>query len=198
MLNALLYDCEVARCIPDPKKPSDPTLEYCAGWSDFEGMGLSVVALFDFYERRHRVFFGDSGFDAFAHLVDEREHIIGFNSISFDDRVCAAAGIRVSTTYDLLCEARVAAGRTPHYVKGETHAGFSLNNLVNLNWPGLAKNGDGARAPELWQRGKTWEVIDYCMCDVWLTQLLFGLRECMVVPDSNGGVKTERLRPFPK
>lgn len=193
MLNALAFDCEIMRLILDRNRPNDPTLEYCAGWDDFAGMGLACVGAYDFVERRARVFWGESGFDAFSQLAASRDHIIGFNSSSFDDNLCKAHGIEITTTYDLLVEARLASGQPAAYTKGVTRKGFGLNDLAELNW-GLGKTGDGSRAPELWQRGRQWEVIDYCMTDVWLTCLLFGIRECLSVPDGKGGVETVRLR----
>jgi hypothetical protein len=45
--------------------------------------------------------------------------------------------------------------------------------MVRANIPDLAKSGNGALAPILWQRGQVGEVIDYCLNDVHITHELF-------------------------
>ena len=42
-LNAIIYDCEIIRCIPPRDGIRNDDLAYCNGWHDYEGMGISVV-----------------------------------------------------------------------------------------------------------------------------------------------------------
>ena len=51
------------------------------------------------------------------------ERIVGFNSHAFDDRLCQANGIEITSDFDLLGEIRVASGQPAHYVKGLTRTG---------------------------------------------------------------------------
>lgn len=181
-INAILYDCEIARCIPPQwnEGERDPELEYCGGWDDFKGMGISVIAVYDLWQDCYRIFLEDN-FNEFQKLVDARHGIIGFNSTSFDDNLCYAHGIKVATTYDLLAEVRIASGQPPHYVKGQTRGGYSLEQLAQANL-GYGKSGTGSLAPELWQRGQRGAVIDYCLGDVAITKKLFEMRAGLTDP----------------
>ena len=168
--SAIIYDCEIIKCIPDRGRPNDPRLDYCAGWDDHQNMGISCIGVFDYQSDQLLVFTGETLAD-FAALVKEREHVIGFNSRFFDDLLCRANGIEVTTTYDILVEVRRATGQPDRYVRGLTRAGYNLDNLVWRNL-GASKTGSGELAPRLWQQGKHQEVIDYCKHDVMLTKRL--------------------------
>jgi len=180
-MSYLVYDAEILRCIPQKglNPQTHPDLDFCAGWEDFEHMGISVIGAFDSATRLYRVFLADN-FDEFQSLVDECDTIVGFNSISFDDRLCAANGLRVTTTYDLLREVRIASGQPPDYVPGVTRSGYNLNALAHATL-GLSKSGTGEMAPVLWQRGQRGQVIDYCLRDValtwWLYESRYGIRD---------------------
>jgi hypothetical protein len=178
--SVIVYDCEIIKCIPPAIKPY---LQYCAGWSDHAGMGISVIGVYDYLADQYRVFLEDN-FGDFARLVRDREHVIGFNSLAFDDKLCAAHGLEVTTTYDLLCEVRVASDQPPHYRPG-TRSGYSLEALARANL-GTGKSGSGALAPELWQRGQRGAVIDYCLGDVALTKRLFDRRAELIDPTGRG------------
>lgn len=168
--STLIYDCEIVRCIPPAVKPD---LEYCGGWHDHANMGISVIGVYDYLSKNYRVFLEDN-FGDFGDLVRQRDVIIGFNSLAFDDKLCAAHGIDVYTTYDLLCEVRAASGQPREYVYGQTRKGYSLEALARTNL-GTGKSGSGALAPEMWQRGQRGAVIDYALLDVQLTRRLFEL-----------------------
>lgn len=177
----LVYDCEIARCIPSYDRVAD--LEYCQGWNDFEGMGISVICAYSFWDDRYHVYLQDNLTD-FQILVDQAQEVVGFNSHSFDDRLCAANGLQVKTTYDLLIHIRVAAGMPPNYVKGITRSGYSLEQMAQANL-GYGKSGSGAIAPQLWQRGNRGAVIDYCLGDVNLTSKLYQKRARLIDPTNN-------------
>jgi hypothetical protein len=178
--NAIVYDCEIIRCIPPA---ANPDLEYCAGWHDHAGMGISVIGVYDYLSDQYRVFLEDN-FADFVKLAADREHIIGFNSLAFDDKLCAAHELPVTTTYDLLCEVRIASDQPPHYRPG-TRPGYSLERLAQANLK-VGKSGSGAFAPELWQRGQIGRVIDYCLGDVALTKQLFDRRRQLIDPTGRG------------
>ncbi len=78
--SALIYDCEIQKCIPDRDEMPDPTLAYCRGWNDHANMGISCICVWDYLAQTPRVFLPDN-LAEFAALVKERETIIGFNSI---------------------------------------------------------------------------------------------------------------------
>ena len=103
--------------------------------------------------------------------------------MSFDDNLCRANGIQIQTTYDLLSEVRIASGQPPHYVKGKTRAGYSLERLAQENL-GYGKSGQGALAPLLWQRGNYGAVADYCLGDIHITRVLFNRRLRLIDPNS--------------
>ena len=193
-MRALIYDCEIVACIP-PRNPLDRVagLRYCEGWEDHEGMGISVIAAYDYVDGIYRVFMQDN-FDEFAELVQERDFIIGFNSISFDDNLCAAHGIEVETGFDLLCEARHASGQPRNFTPGKTRGGYKLNDLARANL-GIEKSSDGESAPVLWQRGRTGAVIDYCLRDVAITRKLFEQSEAGKLCDPHSGNILPMRRP---
>ncbi len=178
--NAIVYDCEIIRAMPVPGVAADPTLDYCAGWDDFENMGISCICAYDFATDSSHVFLSDNLAD-FQILIDKSEEVIGFNSIHFDDRLCAINGIKIKTTYDLQCEVWVAAGMPRAYTKDVTRRGYSLGKLAEVNL-GYGKKITGAMAPELWQRGKIGTVIDYCLQDVSFTKNLYEKRHNLIDP----------------
>lgn len=164
--DVIVYDVEIERCIPDKNVARDPTLSYCGGWDDHAGMGISLIAAWDLRDGplgMPRVFLRDN-LDAFGTLIAGRI-VAGFNTNSFDDRLCAANGITVKS-YDLLAELRAACGEPRHYVYGKTSKGRTLDDVARVNLGGMQKSGHGAHAPVEWQRGKYGNVIDYGLRDV--------------------------------
>ena len=171
----IVYDCEIIKAIPDSREPRMEGIDYCDGWQDHANMGISVIVAWRSQPGREQfhIFLQDN-FDAFAKLVDgapsRGELVVGFNSFNFDDKLCQAHGIPVTTTWDLLLEIWRALGLGFRYEHG-THAGYSLDALSKLNLQ-ESKIGNGANAPILWQQGQFGEVINYCLHDVWLTKEL--------------------------
>lgn len=185
------YDCEIIRAIPNPGEPKIPGIEYCKGWNDFENMEVSIVGYWfdgDFGAINLDIpsKFRDQRKEELQDLIDSAERVIGFNSLSFDDNLLKANGFDIQTTYDLLCEVRIASGQPPHFIKGVTKAGYSLNALAkaNLNY---CKTGDGANAAILWQQGRKQEVIDYCINDVRILKDLYDKRKELIDP-TNGQI----------
>lgn len=184
MKKILFYDCEIARCIPSKdgyiKYPR--RYEYCAGWHDKANMGIACVGTYASW-KGYDIFLADN-LKEFESLASESDEIVGFNSIEFDEQLLAANGIIVHTTFDLLCETRVAAGMPPHYVPGKTRGGYSLEQLSQANL-GQGKTSSGMLAPKLWQDGLFKEVFEYCLNDVDLLRKLYSLRSEMSDP-TNG------------
>ena len=164
----LVYDTEIVKAILKEEEKRIEGIEYCDGFHDHKNCGISVICAHDWKTGRYRVFTQES-FKEFEELASQRL-LAGFNSISFDDQVLNANGLKVKTGYDLLVECWAADGLGPEY-EYPSHAGFGLNVLSKAN--GLAgKTGHGAKAPVDWQRGNYGSVIDYCLEDVRLTSIL--------------------------
>jgi RNase_H superfamily len=157
----LIYDLEIIKAIPSKTEPRLDGIEYCDGWHDHAGMGVSVIGCYDYDKDRYRVFMQDN-FDEFTALCTNHDWLVDFNGIKFDKLVLAANGIAIPTKikhYDILAELRKEG------ISG------SLDALASVNC-GVFKSGNGALAPILWQHGRIGEVIDYCLNDVRLTKLL--------------------------
>lgn len=171
-MKTIVYDIEIKKAIEDKKSPRLDGIEYCAGWGDHAGMGISSVAVYEYVTDRYRVFMSDN-ISEFQHLVDDADLIVGFNSIPFDNAVCRANGINVpdEKSYDLLREIWAAAGLGPRFTY-PSHMGFSLDAVAAVNL-GANKSGNGALAPVQFQRGQYGSLIDYNLTDVWLTKRLY-------------------------
>lgn len=203
MANALVYDIEVVRAIPDRYNPPIAGIEYAASWTDFQNMGVACICAYDYAEERYRVF-GKGSFDDFLLLCAERSPLVGFNNINFDNRVIDEALLERPTKglseplipeelcYDLLREIWAANGLGPVFVPA-THGGFGLDAVASVNGLGR-KTGNGALVPVWWQQGQYGMVIDYCIHDCKLEKLLFDLAIENKVKDPKTG-QVLNLRP---
>ena len=81
---AVMYDVEIYSAIPEDGVVRDPNLSYCGGWSDYEGMGVSVITAYDFVECQWLVFMSDN-INTLRTLFNSRQIIMGFNNGRFDD-----------------------------------------------------------------------------------------------------------------
>lgn len=176
-MDALVYDIEIEKAIQGRNEERLEGIEYCDGWRDHANMGISVICAFDYVTNRYRTFMRDN-FEDFAALMEEREFLVGFNNIGFDNKtIRAALGIEIrrdidAWSYDLLAEMWRAAGLDPTSFAPATHGGYGLDATAEINL-GLKKTGHGAHAPVQWQRGEIGAVVDYCLEDVRLTVNLF-------------------------
>lgn len=186
-LSALVYDVETKRCLPGSGDWARG-LDHCKGWTDYRGMGISVICAYDYLDDTYMVFMDDN-LHKFQNLIDRREHVIGFNSIRFDDALCAAHGVVVTTSYDLLKEIREAAALMPK-VETMGRRAYNLELLSQVNLGG-GKFGTGAMAPMLYQRGRFGTLVSYCLRDVQVTRALFDKRLNLIDPNCN---RTLRLR----
>jgi hypothetical protein len=195
MTNLLCYDLEIVKAIP-PNDVSDenPDIEYCGGWTDFEGMGISVIGCcwiqIDGNQRISRLnpmaLIGDKyGLAKFASMANDADGIVGFNSCRFDDQIMMANGVSILTTYDLLEEVRIAAYGSADYHDCPKGHSYKLGHIAAAN--GLAKTGDGVNAAIQWQQGFHDEVIEYCKNDVAITAELFWMGLTGALKDPNTG-----------
>lgn len=184
----VVYDCEIVKMIPNKKEEPIPGIEYCKGWADFEGMGISVICVYDFVEDRYRVFMKDN-LDEFQKLINERKTLVGFNSKGFDNKLCAAHGLDLSKIYhyDLMLEIAKEANPTGDPEK-INFRGCGLEACCKANFEDISKNGDGALAPLLWQKGEVGKVVDYCLNDVKMTkELLAKMLNCGFINSPKDG-----------
>jgi hypothetical protein len=171
--NILIYDCEIVNMIPQKRELPVPGIRYCNGWTDFKGMGISVIGVYKSWTAERLAFVPDVGgqLQAFQASVSAADVIIGFNNHSFDDPLVRAHGISFedACSVDLRVECLKATGvpmSEARYLKG-----FSLPALAGVNF-GMGKTEEGALAPILWQRGERQRVIDYCLNDIEMTRRL--------------------------
>lgn len=185
---ALVFDIEIAKAIPDRGRAPDPGVEYCKGWDDHAHMGIAVVGAYDYVEGRFRVFCRDN-LAAFAELAARRRLAVGHNILGFDNRVLAAHGLALPAEkcYDTLVELAAPSGGR--------FSGLGLDALCAANF-GARKTGSGALAPVWWQRGEVGAVVDYCLEDVRLTKLLFD-RICEAGEVADPRRPGEVIRPAP-
>lgn len=160
-----VYDLEIIRGIA----PSVPKagIEYCAGWTDYAAMGVACVCVWDYTTDSPHVF-GERDLDDFQKFVDRHDVAVGFNNNRFDNNVLRAGGVVIqpNKSYDILAEI--------YHALGTYQKGCRLADVVKANFPNAqGKTGDGAEAPELWQKGFHTRVINYCHNDVRLTKMIF-------------------------
>lgn len=192
----LIYDCEIKKAILGKTETAIEGIEYCGGWRDFEGMGISCIGAYDYSAARYRVFCEDN-LAEFQALVDDHDIIVGFNSLGFDNPLCAANGLKVpdEKSYDILVQVWLGAGLGPKFAF-PTHIGYGLDAICECNF-GVKKSGNGALAPVLWQRGEIGAVIDYCLNDVRITKrLLDHIIEAGVIVSPKDGAALNIEKPI--
>jgi hypothetical protein len=168
----MIYDCEIQKAILNKNANPIPDIEYCQGWDDFQGMGVSIIGAYDYEEDRYRVFMGDN-IAEFNEMVNTYDVIVGFNSINFDNKLCAANGLAYSDekSYDVLVELWRGLGLNTTF-DYKTHSGLSLDACCVANF-GYGKTNSGANAPIMWQRRQYGSLIDYCLDDIrWTRRLM--------------------------
>jgi hypothetical protein len=171
----IIFDLEIVKAIRSAKEKPIPGIEYCRGWGDHAGMGISVLCAVDDVSQRTFCLCKDNGPSEMQKFIDDKETLfVSFNGFNFDAKVVLASwGIQIPEErhYDILRELWTASGLGPSF-NPKTHGGFGLDAACIANNHG-GKSGNGALAPVNWQRGNVGDVINYCLHDVWLTQMLF-------------------------
>ena len=155
---AVMYDCEIFKAIPVQGEVRDPKLQYCGGWEDYSGMGISLITAYDFVMQDWGIYMGDN-IHEFKTLVNSRNIIIGYNNKRFDDNLCTHNGIYIdpAKSYDLW--KAIVDTQLP----GE-RGGFKLDSMLKAN--GITpKGGLGADAPKQAQMGLWGELCTYGLGD---------------------------------
>lgn len=197
-MKGIIYDCEIVKCVPAGQIL--PRYEYCRGWNDFDGMGISCIGVADLQSGRLWAFsdvvpppaakaFGINSLSDFQQLVYQAqksgEAIWGFNSHKFDDKLCRTNGIAIQTDFDLLEEVRLAAFGSTRWEDQPPGYTYSLDAIARAN--GMKKTGSGAEAPQWWQDGHYSKVIDYCLNDCSITRELILKFHAGELKDPNTG-----------
>jgi hypothetical protein len=163
----IIVDIEILKAIPKSGEALIPGIEYCAGWRDFENMGITVVCTYEMETHLSRAFLMEDLGELAVYL--HKKATGGFNTRRFDLPLLAEHGIDVDQEqhYDILERIWMAQGLDPDNFVYATHGGWSLDAVCEASL-GCKKSGNGAMAPIWWQQGKRGKVIDYCLRDVWL------------------------------
>lgn len=168
--DTIVYDCETKKPVP-PSRSQElwiPGIEYCKGWTDYTGMGISVISVFEFNTDTMHTFDPDNIFhqEKFQKMLDESICVVGFNNRRFDDNLIRNNGFILpdELTYDIYASIQ--------HIKGKYAKDCNLSNLAQVNRLG-GKKGSGALAPVLYQRGQIEELHAYCNDDVYKTKELY-------------------------
>lgn len=168
----LVLDAEIEKGILMKGEDRLPEIEYCNGWRDFAGMGISVVGAWQSDTERYRTFSPKQDPEPLREAVRNAHYVVTWNGFNFDGPLLAHYGVEIPEEkhLDLLRQVWAANRLSGSYSSG-THAGFGLDACAKANQV-MGKTGHGALAPVMWQRGQYTDVIDYCLHDIWITRAL--------------------------
>jgi len=190
----ILYDLEIKKAIRDPKKDPWNGIQYCKGWGDHAGMGISVLVAYNYKLGLLGVFMDDNQ-DEFKEWIEKADAVIGYNSDRFDNPVLKAnwkIEVPKYKSYDVL-----------KYIKTSCVEGsgdLKLDSVAKAN-NYISKSGDGALAPIMYQRGRLGRLINYCTMDVRILKLLVdGIEKTgtIINPKTNKVVKIQTCKQFIK
>jgi len=182
-LKILTFDIEIKKCIKGKDETSDHRYQYCDGWGDYEGMGISVLCAYASWKNRY-MYFDEKNLLGFIALIAEADVITGFNIFGFDTALLKATLTRLGMSdktgmagkcYDILRDIKKNCGGSK---------GWNLDAVVEATF-GEKKNGDGSEAPRMYQDGKIAELYNYVTQDVYLEHKLF-MHVLEGMPVSNG------------
>lgn len=193
----IVFDCEIERAIPSRNEARIEGIEYCNGWTDFIGMGISCICTLDTKTWEPRVFLADN-MDEFKKYV-LGQVTAGFNSERFDLPLLKAHGVDLDTEhFDMIRAIWASVGLNGDKYSPATHSGWKLQNIM-VNTFGLSKGDGGAMAPVHWQQGRRGHVIDYCARDNWLeAKLLVHLFDSKPIICKQGTLPTYLGQPYIK
>ena len=188
----LVLDCEIKKMVPTAGEDRILNAQYCDGWGDKAGMGISVCCVRMCWDDTSRVFLDDNRADL-AELATQSYGLVTFDGINFDLPLIEACwGIDLSGLVQIDLKEMVA--RALELDPRQYQRGYSLDGLLAAN--GLpSKPGDSILAPLQWQLGEIGRVIDKCLGDVDRTAQLFELALLNPLKDPNGGDDID-LRPM--
>src|SRR5580658_3781549 len=98
----IIIDVEIKKAILGRGETPVPDIEYCGGWRDFAGMGISTVCTYDINTHLSRVFLKEDLPELQWYLNSKRT--AGFNTKRFDLPLLAAHNVVVDCAqhYDIL------------------------------------------------------------------------------------------------
>ena len=185
----IVLDVEIKKAILGRNEEPIPDIEYCGGWRDFAGMGISCVCTYDTDTHLSRVFLEEDLLEFGLYVAGKPT--AGFNTKRFDIPLLEAneAGpVELSNHYDMLEHIWLALGLNPNKFYPKTHGGWGLDSVCGATL-GIHKTGHGAMAPVWWQQGRRGKVIDYCLNDCWMEgQLLLHILRGKTVINKEGHV----------
>jgi hypothetical protein len=165
-----IYDLEISKAIP-PDNAADrlPDIQYCGGWTDFEGMGISVAAICyldteDWSISQPQAYTEMSDFLGMIDALPNTVEVGGFDSRDFDDKLIRTLGHPLLSDFDILLMTIEAAGLKGKYWEQENPPSYKLADIAMAN--GYGKTLTGEQAPIEWQRGNKQLLIDYCKNNV--------------------------------
>lgn len=176
----LIYDIEIANAIPSRDVPQEMDITYCEGWTDYAGMGISLITAWAYGHELPRVFFKDN-IVGFFEMIEAAESIVTFNGEKFDNqllRAVAGAEIPHEKHFDLYLAIKEASGQPP-FGRGK----YNLDALAQANF-GVAKR-QTELPPILFQRGKTGHLVEHGLLDIMLTKWLLELCAQQPILDPN-------------
>ena len=175
-MNAIVLDVEIQKCIPD-KWNANASSEinpitghpylFCEGWEDHAGMGIGCVCVWDCLENMPLVF-DWSNIGELKALIQQRQLVVGFNTINFDNKVLAANNVEIPTwkSFDLFAEVLKVEGLE------RSDGGRTVDDFARVNF-GMQKSAHGSEAPKMYQRGEIARLHSYCLRDVMLERRLW-------------------------
>ena len=164
-MRIITYDLEVAKHI-DCKRAGCDCEKLSWGDAGRGKAGLSSLVLYDTATSRYHIYDDNRTDEMIGHL-NEADLLLGFNNIQFDKPAIEGHTNQrlIPKQFDILQTIRSANG-------GKFVKGYRLGDICERTL-GLEKSGDGALAPDLFQRGHFAELHDYNLNDVYLTRTLF-------------------------
>lgn len=184
-MKVFTYDTEIVEAILNGRNAEEfeeenPGIVYVESFKDTDKMHVACVCALISGERLPRIY-DAMNLQQLQADMDAADVIVSFNGDGFDSKVLKANGIIVPAekSLDLLAEIKRASGFR-----------FSLDAMAEKNLS-IRKTDNGALAPIKWQQGRRAEVINYCLNDVLMTVLLFGLakKQGHLITPKGGKVK---------
>ena len=76
----IIFDCEIVKGILGKNDTPIDGIEYCNGWDDHKGMGISCICAYDYPTNVYRVFCQDN-LNEFQKLIRAFQFYLNFNII---------------------------------------------------------------------------------------------------------------------
>ena len=169
-MRILTFDLEIKKAIQSKGEPKQTGIEYCDGWGDYNGMGISIACAYLDWEKRYKFYDEDNLDDLIADFA-QADLITGYNIFGFDVPLLKATLVKrgfpektgmAGKCYDIFGD-----------IKKSTDAkGCTLDNIVKATL-NKGKSGEGKDAPALYQRGRFALLSSYVCRDVQLEHELF-------------------------